>query len=148
MREFLKFLLSLSVAVLVTAAGLVFDALALTYFGLGLIAVTSTAWLVMKLHPAFAKTDVEDLDRKRELIKEGRQIATRHTQISTEIPFRHYIEGHAVYPHLRPHLGRKFLSDLNNGRIIIAQADGARMDALAERLLNELDRLEAEWGLR
>lgn len=90
----------------------------------------------------------EDRKRKRELIDKSRDFAAIYTQGRTgQDSFRQYLEGTKTYAALRGHLSKEYLKKLNDGRTVYAQTPGARYEPLVEMFLDDLDRLEREWGL-
>jgi hypothetical protein len=147
LRQVLGFLGSTSVAILLTAAGLVFNADQLTYFGGGLLAVVASAWLLLRFNP---RPDPEKArviwTERKDLIANARTLIARHTRGEAgDTPFREFFVGLPVYAQLRRHLSAAYLKDFDNLRLGVA-SNGA-MDAFAAGLIIELDRLESEWEL-
>ena len=151
MRQIIGSILSLAVALLVTAAGVYFDVRTLTVVGLSLFGFAAILWIYewgRKKHVTPQEIDATERDRKRSLIDSGRSLAATYTQGRTgQDSFRQYLEGTKSYAALRGHLRRDYLAKLNNGRMVYAMAPGARYEPLVEQFLDELDRLEREWGL-
>jgi hypothetical protein len=89
----------------------------------------------------------QDRERRQKLLDRARSLATHYAQGGVDQPFRAYLEGTPTYAALRGHLSRKYLSLLQEQRVLHAVADGALYDPLIEGFLSELDRLERKWGL-
>lgn len=146
-KQILGFLGSTSVAILLTAAGLVFQAEELTYFGAGLLAVVGSGWLLMRFSPRPdpEKAKVIWTDR-RDLIAGARTLIARHTRKEAgDMDFREFLERAPLYPQLRRHLSSDYLKKFDNHRL--AMASEGTMDPFATLLMAELDRLESHWGL-
>ena len=146
-KQALGFLASTSVGILLTAAGLVFDARELTYFGGVLLASVVSLWLLLRFNP---RPDPEKArlvwaDR-RELIADSRRLIARHTRGEAgDTSFRQLLVSAPLYPKLRKHLSAAYLEKFDNGRLAIAS--NGPMDPFASMLMRELDRLESEWHL-
>lgn len=146
-KQALGFLASTSVGILLTAAGLVFNARELTYFGGALLAVVSSLWLLLRFNPR-PDPEREKLiwTDRRELIANARSLIARHTREEAgDIDFRELLERAPLYPRLRKHLSQNYLEQFESGRLVIA-SDGP-IDPFASMLMTELDRLESEWRL-
>lgn len=61
--------------------------------------------------------------------------------------FRGHLERVRAYADIRRHLSADFKAELHQQRMAWVMPQGARYGHLVERLMNELDRLEAEWNL-
>ena len=86
-------------------------------------------------------------ERQRELINQGRDIAVEYTREAPAGGFRAYLESQRAYADIRPHLSEDYRAKLNAQRTFYAQADGARYETLVQWFLDDVDRLEKEWGL-
>ena len=145
---FLKYLGTVSVALFVIAAGLVFEARYITLAGLGLLSVVTSVWLLVKLHPAFTPGDRFDRKkRQHKLVDWGRSFAVRYTQQRGEKNFTSALETWTMFPEMRPHLSAEFLRRLNAPRTSYAKADGTEYESLVTDFLAEMDRLEKKWGV-
>lgn len=84
------------------------------------------------------------------LIAAGRDWAHEFTESANgdSFGFRSFLEGKRLFADLRPHLTPEYIGKLNAQRMSYATADGAKYPALVSWFLDELDRLEGEWGLR
>ena len=104
---------------------------------------------LLALWPAQSATSPSrnEESRKRELIEKGRDLAHGFTDDHAGQGFRSYLEGHRSYADIRPHLSSDYLKKLNAHRTLYAKADGAKYPALVSWFLDDLDRLEKEWGL-
>lgn len=147
LKQILGFFGSTSVAILLTAAGLVFKADQLTYFGGGLLAVVASGWLLLRLNP---RPDPERArviwSERKDLIASARTAVARHTRKEAgDTQFREFFVGLPIYAQLRRHLSASYLKDFDNLRMVAVSNNA--MDAFAAGLLEELDRLESEWGL-
>lgn len=151
MRQVISAIISLAVALLVTAAGLYFDVQTLTVAGIILFGFAVILWIYewgRQRNVTPQEVDASERDRKRSLIDQGRTFAATYTQGRTgHESFRHYLEGTKSYPALRGHLSKEYLAKLNDGRTSYAMAAGARYEPLVEWFLDELDRLERDWDL-
>lgn len=85
--------------------------------------------------------------RRRSLITAGRDIAHRFVGEGQDQGFRAYLEHERAYADIRPHLSQGYLDKLNAPRTSYSNADGAKYPPLVSWFLDELDRLEKEWGL-
>jgi hypothetical protein len=86
-------------------------------------------------------------ERRRALIKTGRDLAFGYCDGDQEETFREYLEGQRGYSDIRPHLSQDYRRKLEAVRMTYADADGARYPSLVQWFLDDLDRLEEEWGL-
>ncbi|HEX8261686.1 MAG TPA: hypothetical protein VF547_02310 [Allosphingosinicella sp.] len=91
--------------------------------------------------------DVERTERRRALIKMGRDLAFGYCHGDREETFREYLEGQRGYADIRPHLSEGYRGRLEAVRMVYADPDGAKYPTLVQWFLDELDRLEMEWGL-
>jgi hypothetical protein len=89
----------------------------------------------------------ENRERQRQLIDRARSFAANYTKGGVDGTFRGYLEGTPTYAALRGHLSKQFFNELNQPRRVTLPAEGARYDPIVEAFLNELDRLEREWGI-
>jgi ABC-type multidrug transport system fused ATPase/permease subunit len=90
----------------------------------------------------------EGIERKRKLIDDSRRLATIYSQgRAGEKSFRQYLETTQTYAALRQYLNTEYLNKLNAPRTVYAQADGALYEPLVVWFLDDLDRLERDWGL-
>lgn len=130
-----------------TAAGLVFQARELTYFGGGLLAVVVSLWLLLRFNPRPDPEKTKAIwDERRDLIAGGRRLIARHTRGEAgDATFRQTLVSAPLYPQLRRHLSSGYLKKFDNGRLGIV-SEGP-MDPFASMLMSELDRLESEWNL-
>ena len=86
------------------------------------------------------------IDEGRKLISRfmGQSIADRHDFSLTEI-----LEGSADYYAICPFLSEKFKARISMaGTVAYKPSDGTLLPVLASEFLEELGRLELEWGLR
>ncbi len=65
----------------------------------------------------------------------------------SDIVFKEQLEQNEMYYKIRPYLSEAFLESFNRPRTVFIQSDGKTIPVLMEKFLNELDRLEGEWGL-
>lgn len=87
-------------------------------------------------------------ERRRKLITDARRLATTYTQGQAgKKSFRQYLESTHTYAALRRHLSAEYLAKLNAPRVVYAKADGATYEPLVQYYLDDLNRLEAKWGL-
>lgn len=92
--------------------------------------------------------DEKDQERKRQLIDKGRDFAAVYSQGRTSAEsFRKYLESTKTYAAIRPYLSKEYLAKLNDSRTVYAKDPGALYEPLVQMFLDELDRLEAKWGL-
>lgn len=151
MRQIISALASLAVALLVTAAGLYFDVFTLTIAGVILCGLVAVLWLHewgRSKHVTPQEIDATERDRKRHLIDRGRSLAATFAQGRTGVPsFREYLERTATYAALRTHLSKDYLKKLNAPRTAYVGDGAGSYEPLVEWFLDDLDRLEREWGL-
>jgi hypothetical protein len=151
MRQVISAIVSLAIALLVTASGIYFDVQTLTVAGVILFGLAAILWLFewgrsKRVTPQ--EVDASERDRKRELLDRGRSLAATYTQGHTGADsFREYLEGTKTYAALRGHLSKGYTDKLNNSHMLYAKADGARYEPLVEWFLDDLHRLEHEWRL-
>jgi len=146
-QKILGFLASTSIAILLTAAGLYFDATELTYSGGALFVLVASLWLLLRFNPRPDPKEREVIgDRQRQLIRNTRGMISGHTQVPNGRDFRDLFEASGVFPELRQHLSREYLTKFNKRNASISSTGGP-MDPFAKLLLDELDRLEKKWGL-
>jgi hypothetical protein len=151
MRQIISVVVSLAIGLLMAAAGLYFDVQTLTVAGIILFGLAAVLWLfdwgrLKRITPQ--EMDASERDRKRDLIDRARSLAATYSQGNTdEDSFRRYLERTKTYAALRGHLSRDYLKKLNAGRTAYVMAAGARYEPLVEWFLDDLDRLEREWGL-
>lgn len=93
-----------------------------------------------------APSSGSDREHKRDLINAGRGLAVDYTN-SGETGFRRYLERSHHYPAIRPHLSTTYRADLENAWKVWGMEDGALYEPLVKMFLDEMDRLESEWGL-
>jgi hypothetical protein len=86
-------------------------------------------------------------ERRRALIKTGRDLAFGYCHGDQEETFREYLEGQRGYADIRPHLSEKYRRKLEAQRVAYADPQGAKYPTLVQWFLDDLDRLEKEWGL-
>lgn len=95
------------------------------------------------------KTDQTNVEEKRSLITKARAFTIRACRKEgEETDFRQKLEAYAPYFELRPHLSEDFRTKWNDTRIIHVFPIESNMPDIALFFLDELDRLEKEWGLR
>ena len=85
--------------------------------------------------------------KRRALLDECRDLAHKYTRNDGDLAFRAFLEGERAYADIRGHLSAEYLAKLNAPRTLYVCADGARYPTLVSWFLNDLDRLEKEWGL-
>ena len=86
---------------------------------------------------------------KRTLIAQAREfVVDSCAKRGVNTDFRKAAQRYAPYFVLRPYLTDDFRRKMDAQRTIIVPRDGATMPPLATMFLDELDRLEKEWGLR
>jgi hypothetical protein len=146
-RQVLRFLGSISIALLITASGLIFNASELTYAGGLLLALVSSLWLLLRFNPLPDRKELETIrERRRDLIRESRTAVSNFSRRPDKRDFRNWFESTPLFSSLRRHFRREFLSKWNNRRLVIAAGDGP-IDPFAKLLLDEIDYLEGKWGL-
>jgi hypothetical protein len=152
MRQIIGAIGSLAVGLLMAAAGLYFDVATLTVAGAILFGLAAVLWLWewgRQKHVTPQEVDASERDRKRNLIDTGRSFAANYTQgRAGHDTFRSYLESTKSYAALRGYLSNAFLTQLNNPNTVYAMPPGGSYEGPVEGFLNELDRLEGEWGLR
>jgi hypothetical protein len=151
-RQIISALGSVSIGLLLAAAGLYFDVRTLTVGGVIIAGVATVLWIYewarSKAHTP-QEVDASERQRKRDLIDRGRSLAATYTQgRAGGMVWRDYLERTATYAALRGHLSRDYLEKLNAARVAYARGDGANYEPLVEWFLDDLDRLEREWKLR
>jgi hypothetical protein len=106
----------------------------------------------MTTPPRVMLKDISDkrIEKERkELIKEARSfVVTTCAKEGKNTDFRAAAEAFAPYFTLRPYLSETFRKKIDASRTIYVNADDSNLPALAAWFLDELDRLEKEWGLR
>ena len=102
---------------------------------------------VARLQPAAAPAADADLLRKRNLLEAARGLATRYASSPPESTFRQYLETTRTYASLRGYLSPEYLTKLNAPRTFYGTDGEGRYEPLVEWFLDDLDRLEREWGL-
>jgi len=128
--------------------------LASTWPGAGTATLSSLASFVEPSRKLFAEsvaTEARFIEgarkRRQELIAKARDLAQDFGDGETGEGFRAYLEGQRVYADIRPHLSPEYLAKLNAQRMLYAKADGAKYPTLVSWFLDDIDRLEKEWGL-
>jgi len=86
---------------------------------------------------------------KRPLIAAARAYVEQLTRAKCEsMDFSRIPETTKIFHALRPHLSQEFLNRLErSGRAMLVAPVGSRLSGVAYAFLDELDRLEREWGL-
>ncbi len=110
---------------------------------------TFASFVRWKLPAVSSEQFSQGIDEKRALIAKAREfvvIATGEKGINTD--FKRKLESYAPYFELRPHLSVEFRKKVDAQRTVFVPRDGTHLPALASWFLDELDRLEKEWGLR
>jgi hypothetical protein len=88
-------------------------------------------------------------NERRALIANAREFVVKACEKKgAETDFRKKLEAYVPYYELRPHLSDDFRAKWNATRVIHVFADDPNLPDIAVFFLNELDRLEKEWGLR
>jgi hypothetical protein len=87
-----------------------------------------------------------DRERKRELIKIGRDLAFDYTK-SGGSNFRQYLESQRDYADIRPHLSAEYLGELEAPFTFRAMLPGAVYEPLVQWFVHEIGTLERKWGL-
>lgn len=146
-KKAISFFGSVSLAVFITAAGLIFKANELMYAGGGLLALVASLWLLLQFNPQQDLKDAEIIrEKRRQIIRDTRSLVSNHTRRPDERDFRNWFEATPMFAGLRRHLRREFLSKWNNRKLAIVK-DDSPIDPFANLLLDELDHLENKWGL-
>lgn len=159
LRTIIGFAGSIGVALVLTALGLIYDATALLYAGVIILALVIVAWLFFWAHPLpqtvvqeagpeaarAAEEARERQERRRQIIDDARKMAARFELMREGNWTRttHRAEFLAV----RPHLSQAYMDSLNKGVMRIVAVGGEGRDGNVVDFLKELDRLEREWGL-
>jgi hypothetical protein len=86
---------------------------------------------------------------RKELIRGARKFVARFVENhpGDEQAFKTKLESDISFLSLEPHLSKEFLEKLHAPRTIYVQREGTNRPALADWYLDELKRLEKEWGL-
>jgi hypothetical protein len=113
-----------------------------------LILVTDTIWGWIKGKRS-KEAAVDNPNHQRELIRAGRQfVITACAKNGIETDFKRKLEAYPQFFKIRPHLSQEYRDKLDAPRTVYVPRDGTHYPALANWFLDELDRLEKEWGLR
>lgn len=84
--------------------------------------------------------------RRRAIIADGRRLVAQFSGQS-DVPFlMQFLQTHPEWHAIRPHLDPKVRGHMENGRLVVLTA-GNDKDGKLSYLVQELDRLEREWGL-
>ncbi len=99
------------------------------------------------LPPTTIQSNPEKLQERKHIIKQARElIQSGMSQGWSDLEFRRGLGASAVFYALRPNLSNEFMSYFSHPRMIsVRGADGMTM--VPRKFLDELDRLEREWGL-
>jgi hypothetical protein len=81
------------------------------------------------------------------LLARGRDLAHRFSTDIGQRNFRRFLEADRVFPEIRPHLSRAFFKILNFWPEDRPSRWAAVSAAQAQSFLDEIDRIEREWGL-
>jgi hypothetical protein len=86
--------------------------------------------------------------RRSKLIRDAREfVITATAKDGVETDFKGKLETFLPFFELRPHLSESYLSKLNAQRTFYVPTDDTRLPPLASWFLDEVDRVEKEWGL-
>lgn len=98
---------------------------------------------------AVAPKDPQADARRQSIIDENRQMIARFlaSEETVETSFATYAEGKPCFLKVRPYLSSDTLRSFG-GRTVVLPPAGRVHDGLAYRILDDLDRIEREWGLR
>lgn len=87
--------------------------------------------------------------RRASLIRDAREfVITATAKDGIDTDFKEKLETFLPFFELRPHFSESYLTKLNAQRTVYVPRDGTRLPALASGFLDEIDRLEKEWGLQ
>jgi hypothetical protein len=146
------------VALILAAAGLLYDAKTLLYAGLLFLALTIIAWLFFWAHPLpetiineagpevlrAAEEAKERQERRKKLIDDARDFVARY-EMQAQGTWLQAIRHSAAFGAIRPHLSDAYRRSLKSNRIVITGTEIHEVSV--ERFVEELDRLERTWGL-
>ena len=93
-------------------------------------------------------TGDDDKERKERLINDARSNIAAATKYNARDSLRTELESCSAFLGLRPYLSKNFLDKLYSGeQATVANPSGKALSGLTLEFLDELERLEKEWGL-
>ena len=119
--------------------------------GITFVAASFLAWRHENEHVHAGQGTPSPRDERQALIASWRAMVTDvHLKRIKNYgkPVIQVLEAHPSFPSLRPYLRDDARRTILDGRTAVVARDGSAMDGKLHILLDEIDRLEHEWGLR
>lgn len=92
------------------------------------------------------KNDFAKTEQRRKVIEDGRLIVTEFNKQARISSLTQFVDYRSEWPAIRSHLQPDVLSAIENGRLAVS-SKGGQKDGKIYYLMDDLSRLEKEWGL-
>jgi len=96
--------------------------------------------------PAQRDYQQDIIEQRRALIADCRKLIVESEKDRTG-DVKSYLEDNITFMRMKKYLSAKYLEDFNSGRVVLSVAKHRVRFGLVSNLVNEIDRLETEWGL-